>query len=183
MTRTRMWIRTLALTGGPLSWVVAGVAAVAAPAVAGEPRSIPPGGAAPAATRPSAGAEPKTPAERMEREAAEVLRLLQQQWDVGGVPLTPEFLAAQCEWSRKLALAVRMSSDGPHRVKVLEEHLDRVRRAHELLETRWAKGLDPMTAPSHMAAYYAAEAEMWLTEAKAGGAAQAGAAPRPASPK
>src|SRR5687767_2401559 len=54
-------------------------------------------------------AEPLTPQREMARAAAEVLRLMQEQEDIGGRPLTPEFVESKLEWSRRWVLAVRDS--------------------------------------------------------------------------
>jgi hypothetical protein len=108
----------------------------------------------------------------MERAAAaaEVVRLLRQRADAGVRPLTPEFVTVEVDWSRRLAEAVCESSgaDRPRQVAAVEEHVRRARRARDVAQERHRRGLDASEVAAHMAAYAAAEAELWLDKVWAG---------------
>lgn len=118
-----------------------------------------------------------SPAERMEREAEKIVDIMRKQITIGGVPLTPQFLTQQFEWSRRLARAVCDSDAGAkRRVRALEKHLERVRQQRRLIdhlvndvggEAERDEDRRSRMILRHAAAYYEAEAELWLARTKA----------------
>jgi hypothetical protein len=145
--------------------------------------AVPLRGGAPA-TRPAdavaAAARQPSPAGEMLRAADAVLRLLQEQQDVGGAALTADFVSLKLDWSRRRVEAVKESRPGPQAEReALEGHLQLAKRALALSEARWRAGGDASLIPVEQSKYFAAEAELWV--ARAAPAAAQNAAP-PAAP-
>ena len=126
----------------------------------------PAGAPAPAQAAPAAGpGNPPAHARDMVRAAEEVLRLLQEQEDVGGRALTLEFITLKLEWSRRAVLAVRETQPAAkNELVAARAHRDRVKKTLEVLEKRYhADNNSRIHVQS--AKYFLAEAELWLARA------------------
>jgi hypothetical protein len=116
-----------------------------------------------AATPPPTNAA-RIAAEELERAAAAISRLLDQQAGTGGRALTSDFLALRWEWSRRTFLAARIAEpDVDRRIHVAEEHRIRMRQLQAAIRRGdWSGRDDPVI--TQLSAYYVAEAELWLAE-------------------
>ena len=106
------------------------------------------------------------PQREMARAAGEVLRIMQEQEDIGGRALTPELLESKLEWSRRRVMAVRDSD--PTRLEesnAIHAHLDLAKRMRDQLQARCTWG-ETSRVPYETLDYYVAEAELWLARAE-----------------
>jgi hypothetical protein len=103
----------------------------------------------------------------MVRAADEVLRLMQEQRDIGGRALTADFVAEELAWSRRRVEAVRESgAPAPEVLAALKDHRKYAKRTHDLLESHYHIGMDASRIPLHSAKYFLAEAELWLARSE-----------------
>jgi hypothetical protein len=140
----------------------------AGPGLAAGPAPSPAGAPAPRTTAPAtAPATQPSPAREMVRAADEVLRLMQQQEDIGGRALTSDFVAEKVSWSRRRVEAVRESdAPAPEVLAALKDHLKHAKRAHAILESQFQTGGAASRIPDQSAKYFLAEAELWLARAE-----------------
>jgi hypothetical protein len=127
------------------------------------------------ASRPTAPVTPPTtapatqpsPAQEMVRAADEVLRLMQEQEDIGGRAFTADFVAERVAWSRRRAEAVRESgAPAPEVLAALKGHREYVKRMHDVLEAQFRVGGAASRIPVQSAKYFLSEAELWLAPAE-----------------
>src|SRR5688500_1175628 len=139
-------------------------------------------GAAPASAARAPAASPATQpsgAGEMIRAAGEVVRQLQVQEEIGGVPIGPHFIALKMEWSRHHVDAVRESrASRAEEVAALRAHLERAKQTLVVVEKRYRNGPDPSLIPVEIAKYFLAEAQLWAGPA---GAAAPSTGPAPAA--
>ena len=109
-------------------------------------------------------APPPPPQREMAGAAGEVLRLLQEQEDIGGRAPDPGFITQKLEWSRRRVLALR-ELDLTHEEKLaaVHAHRDLAKRMLASLEERWCAN---STLPDECAKYFVAEAELWVAQAE-----------------
>ena len=120
-----------------------------------------------ARARAARPAPPPPPQREMARAAGEVLRVLQQQEDIGGRALTPDFVTEKLEWSRRRVVALReLDVSHEEELAALRAHVDLARQTRDRIENTWWCFSEFPPIQGECAKYYAAEAELWLARAE-----------------
>jgi hypothetical protein len=109
----------------------------------------------------------KAAREGMRDAARETIKALQERTDAGEA-MTPAFIDLLSDASRRLCLAEEaVAADNVSRTKPLNDHLDRAKKLHAMLDQRYRAGIDVSRVQLSQAKYSVSEAELWIAQGKA----------------